>query len=83
MFGTALMPPSEVRPTHATVLALLECSATRLWVAVVIHDDVALPDLGPCAGDRITVLMTAFLVDRVIVLSQVALDEVEVTVTKG
>ena len=71
-----LATPAIVGSQILPVLTLLEGG---LWLAGVVHDDITLPDHGPCAGDGITVLMTTFLIDGVVVLSLVALDEIQVT----
>ena len=58
-------------------------SSHTVCSTVVIQLNVALPLLGPCAGNRIAVLMTAFLIERIIILILLALDQVEVTITES
>ena len=51
-------------------------------VAVVVHHDVALPDLGSGAPSC-TTGMTTLLIDGVPVLNSVTLNKVKITVGKG
>ena len=50
-------------------------SSHTVCSTVVIQLNVALPLLGPCAGYRIAVLMTAFLIDGIPVLIRGALNK--------
>ena len=64
--------------TYGSFLALLQCSC---WLTSRREDDVTLPEHGPCAGHWVTILMTTFLIDSIILLIFLALNEVKITIT--
>ena len=77
MLGSAFVSPSKVGEAGVADLALFQSGLRR---AVVVKDDIALPEHGPCAGHRVARLVAAFLVDCVPFLLRIALNEAQITI---
>lgn len=70
------LPFSAVeRPTYVSILAVSQSGLRR---AVIVKDDIALPEHRPCTGDWVARFVAAFLVDCIVFLVALALNEVEV-----
>lgn len=74
----ALSFSSIERSTHVSYLALFQ---GRLWLTVIIHNDIALPEHGPSTGDRVTGFMATFLIHRIPILILFALDKAQVPIS--